>query len=127
METNYRRQERSMKTAEIIRALRCTATVHVDDEPECSVCPYFIKDPLPEGFYLGCDIDKICIDAAARLESIRDGRWISVQDDDMTEGLWRCSECGGEFFFPEGCPTEYGYKFCPNCGAQLDPRGEGNG
>lgn len=69
-----------MKTSEIIKALRCTATVHREDELECDGCPYFVKNPIsddeiglvPKDFYYFCDSDSICLDAANRLELLED-------------------------------------------------------
>lgn len=69
-----------MKTSEIIKALRCTATGRDEDEPECDGCLYFAKSPVPdeeigqvpEDFYYCCNSDLICMDAAKRLELLED-------------------------------------------------------
>lgn len=69
-----------MKTSEIIKALRCTSTLHCKDELECDGCPYFAKPPVPdeeigqvpEDYYWYCDADRICMDAANRLELLED-------------------------------------------------------
>ena len=47
------------------------------------------------------------------------GKWIPVGTDDMDEGMYKCSECGSEHFFPDillGIPAD---NFCPNCGADM--------
>lgn len=85
-----------MKTEEIVKALRCTATVHVGDDTECESCPYFSETPVPEDevwqvpedFYYSCDPDKICFDAADRLEYLVKllSQWIDVEDWVVKEG-----------------------------------------
>ena len=50
------------------------------------------------------------------------GKWIPVGLDDADEGMFKCSECGSEHFFPEillGIPAD---NFCPNCGADMRPQ-----
>ena len=64
------------KTAkEIARAMRCTATAE-DEARDCASCPYWKKETLTpaqqEMFGVeewgSCDVERICLDAAARLE-----------------------------------------------------------
>ena len=60
---------------------------------------------------------------------VRHGEWIR---EDETQALlsvmWHCSECkvtlemNGIY-----TPIGVGYKFCPNCGAKMDKRGESEG
>lgn len=52
------------------------------------------------------------------------GRWVDMQEDDATEGMWRCSVCGSDRYFDVMTPTECGCYHCPNCGAKMD--GDGN-
>lgn len=50
------------------------------------------------------------------------GKWIPVGLDDADEGMFKCSECGSEHFFPEillGIPAD---NFCPKCGADMRPQ-----
>ena len=56
----------------------------------------------------------------AEVEPVRHGRWIDKQEDDLTEGMWRCSACGEDFYFLEDNPSEYGTNYCVNCGARMD-------
>ena len=61
---------------------------------------------------------------AADVMPARHGRWIPVGLDDADEGMFKCSECGSEHFFPEiliGIPAD---NFCANCGARMDGDGE---
>ena len=66
-----------MATAkEIIKALRCTATVHTE-APDCEHCPYVMTEHLTGlnaelfGDVLhSCDIDRIGFDAADMLENM---------------------------------------------------------
>lgn len=55
----------------------------------------------------------------AEMEPVRHGRWIDKQEDDLTEGMWRCSACGEDFYFPEDNPSEYGANYCSACGAEM--------
>ena len=63
-----------MTDQEIIRALRCVSSP--EPERDCGTCPYFRKETLPEEIQdkLGvktwdsCDVDRIGLDAADRLE-----------------------------------------------------------
>lgn len=58
---------------------------------------------------------------AADMRPVARGKWIPVGTDDMDEGMYKCSECGSEHFFPEillGIPAD---NFCPNCGADMRP------
>lgn len=63
-----------MTDQEIIRALRCISSPEL--ERDCGTCPYFRKENLQEELQdkLGvktwdsCDVDRIGLDGAARLE-----------------------------------------------------------
>lgn len=63
-----------MTDQEIIRALRCVSSP--EPERDCGTCPYFRKETLSEEIQdkLGvktwdsCDVDRIGLDAADRLE-----------------------------------------------------------
>lgn len=57
---------------------------------------------------------------AADVEPVRHARWIDVQDGEKTEGLWRCSVCGNEVFYPYWAPQEWGDYFCSQCGSKMD-------
>lgn len=48
------------------------------------------------------------------------GEWIDMQEDDSTEGMWRCSVCWSDRYFDIMTPTECGCFYCPNCGAKMD-------
>ena len=67
-------------------------------------------------------LDSIDAIPAAEVEPVRHGRWIDKQEDDLTEGMWRCSACGEDFYFLENNPSEYGINYCVNCGARMDGR-----
>ena len=53
-------------------------------------------------------------------EPVRHGRWIDMQEDDATEGVWRCSVCGFDGYFDIMTPKECGENYCHNCGAKMD-------
>lgn len=71
-----------MSTEEIVKALRCTSTPWggKDEEEVCKDCPYLTKEePTAEfmfaanktdGMIWVCDVDKITLDAADRLEEL---------------------------------------------------------
>lgn len=71
---------------DIIRALRCSATVH--ETVDCTDCPYLLEETVPEDMaealgsklWLSCDTDQIALDAAERLEA--DTRTISALVED---------------------------------------------
>ena len=54
------------------------------------------------------------------------GRWIPLSDDDQDEGIYVCSVCWEESFFPAyGADGENKSNFCPHCGADME-RGSDN-
>lgn len=67
---------------------------------------------------------KMVIDNAptADVAPVVHGRWIDMQDDDTTEGMWRCSACGDDryFDFMVTNPIDCGCYYCSNCGAKMD-------
>lgn len=122
-----------MKTSEIIKALRCTATVHPDDHPDCNSCPFFIKNPVPEEeiglvpeeFYYFCDSDLICLEAADLLEQLS-GKDTNVLTEERQHGRWLKNQGGFWEFSTCSCcqsksPTA-GVRplYCPNCGAKME-------
>ena len=56
-------------------------------------------------------------------EPVRHGRWVYKPNmyDDST---YECSECGEPWTLIEGTPQENGMKYCPNCDAKMDLKGE---
>ena len=55
------------------------------------------------------------------------GRWIPIEYDGFADGnpvwdLWECSECQEEHRGDEDTLTPY----CPNCGAKMDEKPDGN-
>ena len=71
---------------DIVRALRCSATVH--ETVDCTDCPYLLEETVPEDMaealgsklLLSCDTDQIALDAAEMLEA--DMETISALIDD---------------------------------------------
>lgn len=51
------------------------------------------------------------------------GKWIPVGVDDMDEGMYKCSECGSEHFFPDILLGISPDNFCANCGADMREEG----
>lgn len=78
---------------DIIRALRCTATVH--ETVDCTDCPYLLEETVPEDMaealgsklFLSCDADQIALDAAEMLET--DARTISALIEDRKNWMER--------------------------------------
>jgi hypothetical protein len=56
---------------------------------------------------------------AADVRPVVRGKWIPVGLDDVDEGMFKCSECGSEHFFPEILMGIHADNFCPNCGADM--------
>lgn len=57
---------------------------------------------------------------AANVAEVRHAKFVDIAFDDMDEGMWKCSACNDERYYGEGSPSEYGIKYCPNCGAKMD-------
>lgn len=64
-------------------------------------------------------IDAVATIPAADVRPARRGRWIPVGTDDMDRGMFRCSECGSEHFFPELLLKIPADNFCSDCGADM--------
>ena len=81
---------------DIVRALRCSATVH--ETVDCTGCPYLLEETVPEDMaeivgdklWLSCDVDQIALDAAEVLET--DTRTISALIDDRKRYMEKCEE-----------------------------------
>lgn len=64
--------EMMKRDKELIRALRCAATVQTGDEP-CETCSYNKKEEWNGSVWENCDVDRISMDAAERLEELTGG------------------------------------------------------
>lgn len=72
-----------------------------------------------------------CIEAVENAETIdaepvRHGQWIGIEYDGEADGnpvydVWECSECGHEHNGDFDTLTDY----CPNCGADMRSRNDG--
>ena len=47
------------------------------------------------------------------------GEWIEVEDYNG-DIHYKCDQCGEEWTFPYGTPSENNANFCPNCGARME-------
>lgn len=64
----------------LIKALRCISTAGASNQ-DCESCPYFFRKQIPEDlqkklknkWWSSCDVDKVGMDAAARLEELTGG------------------------------------------------------
>ena len=69
---------------------------------------------------------KIRLIPAADVEVVRHGVWVEYWDDNYLSWSHKCSKCGN---FPltkdETMHDEVLSKYCPNCGAKMDGKGEG--
>ena len=54
---------------------------------------------------------------AADVVEVRHGRWLFHDTDENDMTIVKCSECGRKRYF--------GANYCPNCGAKMDGKGEG--
>lgn len=52
------------------------------------------------------------------------GQWVPVSNDDEDEGIYKCSICGNENYFPELLIEIPADNFCSNCGADMRPKEE---
>lgn len=53
----------------------------------------------------------------ADVVEVRHGRWLFHDTDENDMTIVKCSECGRKRYF--------GANYCPNCGAKMDGKGEG--
>ena len=65
-----------------------------------------------------------CIDyvPTADVVEVRHGEWV-VELDDLGWNKHTCSECG--YTKRTDIHTSLGWNYCPNCGAKMDGKGEG--
>lgn len=85
---------------------------------ECDWC-ILSKSNIPKEIRFENRMKQCPLVPAADVRPVVRGEWISVGTDDMDEGMYKCSECGSEHFFPDvllGIPAD---NFCPNCGADM--------
>ena len=61
---------------------------------------------------------------AADVAEVRHGEFESLEDE-MFDTVYRCSVCKEDFVLLEGTPTDNLWKYCPNCGAKMDGKGDG--
>lgn len=103
----------------LIRKIECRK-VHTDQECETD-------RQWAIGFNAGIDRALFTLIHAhvVNIEPVRHGRWIDMQEDDATEGMWRCSICGSDRYFDILTPKECGCYYYPNCGAKMDEEVEG--
>lgn len=78
-----------------------------------------------DGSCMGVTVGTIDCVPTVDAEPVRHGQWIDMQEDDATEGMWRCSACGFDGYFDIMTPRECGTNYCPNCGAKMDAEVEG--
>ena len=61
----------------------------------------------------------------ADVVEVRHGEWVCVNE---SENVWMCdgkNGCGNEILLLEGTPNDNEWNYCPNCGAKMDGKGEG--
>lgn len=66
-----------------------------------------------------CNLQCIKDIPAADVRPVVRGKWVPVGADDLDEGMFMCSECGSEHFYPEILLDIPADNFCPNCGADM--------
>lgn len=67
---------------------------------------------------VACDLDGSFEGVMNSLADLIDRPTCSMSDiGDDTEQIYRCSDCGDEYFMSEF--TEFPWRFCPNCGAEV--------
>ena len=57
------------------------------------------------------------------------GKWIKQNPSNELDGDYYCSACGYGIDIADGSitPFDVGFKFCPNCGADMRPEGGSDG
>ena len=107
----------------------CKDCVHFE------VCHEFVKElAAARGLKLGSVEEISAILQSDDCEQFKDrSRFVElpcaewIEDEDMYgDPIYRCSNCGEHFILEEGTPTDNGYFYCPNCGAQMNKEREEN-
>ena len=80
----------------------------------------------PCSFYVGLSAaaDEIKQLPTADVVEVRHGRW-KIYDDGFGCELMHCSICQEEFYDGDNDTVDNLYNYCPNCGAKMDGKGEG--
>lgn len=60
-----------MKTEDLVAALRCSATPPIGSV-RCFACEFGKNELIDGGDYVGCDCDRIAMDAATKIEELID-------------------------------------------------------
>ena len=60
----------------------------------------------------------------ADVVEVRHGEWI-VNGDDVVGEYYTCSVCKCDWTTIDGTPAENNMRYCPECGAKMDGKGEG--
>lgn len=106
--------------------MTCKDCVHAD------MCRFYTEElAKAKGITLGKDIFEyfssgdVCegFKDRARFVELPCAEWI--EDEDIYgDPIYRCSNCDEHFILEEGTPTDNGYFYCPNCGAQMSKERE---
>lgn len=131
-------------TNDLVAALRCSSSAPLG-QLGCRRCAFHAEETIEDKDYVGCDCDRIALDAADKIEelvdrcaryaeeiavlreekrmnaadaaSVRYGQWEPCFDESehWRQGIGKCSECGQEFY----AHAINRYNFCPMCGSKM--------
>lgn len=61
-----------------------------------------------------------------KVAEIKHGEWTEFEDEQMGT-VYQCTICKEEFVTIDGTPAQNLWNYCPNCGAEMDGKGNDNG
>ena len=106
-----------MTNGEIVKALRCTSSVH-QDKVDCKTCPFYCTEKVPEEWVEriqcselpACDVDGVALAAADLIERLEKEKAALLERVKIFEG---CDTCKN--YNPMCCAEECGacVKKCP--------------
>ena len=97
----------------------CKDCVHVEVCGTFSILSEDFEIASPERIASDCN----CFKDRARFVELLCAEWI--EDEDIYgDPIYHCSNCDEHFILEEGTPTDNGYFYCPNCGAQMSKERE---
>lgn len=100
---------------------REAAIAEIEGESGCDFCWARAKDMCKTMCHTRKKIDRIVSIPAADVQPVVSAEWERPKGSTPRSWIFVCSKCGDRAYFPvpKYFPKGCGYKFCPNCGADM--------